>query len=78
MLYELPRHHPTERNAEHHQNGLRYDRGDEELTPGDRGDAGRDHCAGDEPARQVCPKKQQTAGRADDERFDCAQELCAA
>ena len=46
--------------------------------PAMRGDADRDHRAGNQPARQVCPQKQQAAGAADGERFERVEDLGAA
>ena len=45
--------------------------------PGQRGDADGDHRAGNQPARQVEPQKQQAAGGADDERLERAENFGA-
>ena len=48
-----------------------------ERPPGQRGDADGDHRAGNQPARQVGPQKQQAAGGADDERLERAENFGA-
>ena len=51
--------------------------GTRERPPGERGDADRDHRAGNQPARQVRPQKQQAAGGADDERLERVEDFGA-
>ena len=78
MLDQLPRHQRAQRYPEQHQHGLGQERRHGERPSGQCGDADRDHRAGDQPARQVCPQKQQAARGADGERLERVEELGAA
>ena len=77
VLDQLPRHQRAQRYSEQHQHGLGQERRHRERPSGQRRDADRDHRAGDQPARQLCPQKQQAAGGADDERFQRIEDFGA-
>ena len=78
MLDQLPRHQRAQRDPEQQQHGLGQDRRQGERPSGDCGNADRDHRAGDQPARQVRPQKEQATGGADDERLDRVEDPGAA
>ena len=78
LLQQLPRHQRAQRNPEQHQHRLGQDRRQRQRPARDRGDADRDHRAGNQPARQVCPQEQRAAGGADRKRLEHAEDVGAA
>ena len=77
VLDQLPRHQRAQRYPEQQQHGLRQDRRQRQRPPGQRRAADRKHGAGNQPARQSCPQKQQAAGGADDERLQRGEDMGA-
>src|SRR5438874_1859743 len=78
MLDQLPRRQRAQRNPEQHQYRLSNVRRHSERPPGQCRDADGNHGAGDQPARKICPKKQQTPSGADRQRFKRTEYLGAA
>ncbi len=78
MLQQLLRHQRTQRDPEQHQHRLGQQRRDAQRPSRDRGDADRDHGAGNQSARQMRPQEQPAAGGADCQRFEDVEGVDAA